>query len=165
MHVACHSLIHHRFSLLYGVCGCMPVSLHYALSPMQFPVVVPVHWTPSAHPPYGSVLACAVPAVFYTPDSGSYRGYPQLPVAWILRLASFPQFLSIRYPPLVQSLPVCLRCLPDSMVPACIAPLRPSAIQVSIVVPLCWPPSAPQPSGFVLAFAVLAVFCAPDSEE
>ena len=71
VHVACHSLIHHRFPLWYGVCGCMPVSLHYALSPMQFPVVVPVHWTPSAHPPYGSVLACAVPAVFYTPDSGS----------------------------------------------------------------------------------------------
>ena len=71
VHVACHSLIHHCFSLRYGVCGCMPVSLHYALSPMQFPVVVPVHWTPSSHPPYGSVLACAVPAVFYTPDSGS----------------------------------------------------------------------------------------------
>ena len=40
-----------------------------------------------------------------------------------------------------------------------------STIQVPIVVPLHWPPSAPQPSGSVLAFAVLAVFCAPDSEE
>ena len=59
-----------RLSLRFGVCGSLPVSLHYALSPMQFPVVVPVHWTPSAFPPYGSVLACAVPAVFYTPDSG-----------------------------------------------------------------------------------------------
>ena len=39
-----------------------------------------------------------------------------------------------------------------------------SAIQVSILVPVHWPPSVPQPSGSVLAFAVLAVFCAPDSE-
>ena len=46
-------------------------------------------------------------------------------MAWIPRLASFPQFLTIRYPPLVQSLPVCLRCSPDSTVPACIAPLHP----------------------------------------
>ena len=60
----------HRLSLRYGVCGFMPVSLHFTLSPMQFPVVVQVHWTPSAFPPYGSVLACTVPAVFYTPDSG-----------------------------------------------------------------------------------------------
>ena len=67
--VACHSLIHHRLSLRYGVCGFMPVSLHFALPPVQFPVVVQVHWTPSAFPPYGSVLACAVPAVFYTTDS------------------------------------------------------------------------------------------------
>ena len=126
MLVACYSLIHHSFSLRYGVCGSMPVSLHYALSTMQFPVVVPVHWTPSAFPPYGSVLACAVPAVFYTPARGSEsRRYPLLPVAWIPRLASFPQFLTIRYPTLVQSLPVCLRCSQDSTVPACIGPLRP----------------------------------------
>ena len=46
-------------------------------------------------------------------------------MAWIPRLASFPQFLTIRYPPLVQSLPVCIRCSPDSMAPACIAPLHP----------------------------------------
>ena len=46
-------------------------------------------------------------------------------MAWIPRLASFPQFLTIRYPPLVQSLPVCLRCSPDSAGPACIAPLHP----------------------------------------
>ena len=39
-----------------------------------------------------------------------------------------------------------------------------SAIQVTLVVPVHWPPLAPQPSGSVLAFAVLAVFCAPDSE-
>ena len=45
-------------------------------------------------------------------------------MAWIPRLASFPQFLTIRYPPLVQSLPVCLRCSPDSTVPTCIAPLH-----------------------------------------
>ena len=35
-------------------------------------------------------------------------------MAWIPRLASFPQFL-----------PVCLWCSPDSTVPTCIAPLRP----------------------------------------
>ena len=46
-------------------------------------------------------------------------------MAWIPRLASFPQFLTIRYTPLAQSLPVCLRCSPDSTVPACIAPLHP----------------------------------------
>ena len=46
-------------------------------------------------------------------------------MAWLPRLASFPQFLTIRYPPLVQSLPVCLRCSPNSTVPACIAPLHP----------------------------------------
>ena len=40
-----------------------------------------------------------------------------------------------------------------------------SAIQVTLVVPIHWPPSAPQPSGSVLAFAVLVVFCAPDSED
>ena len=68
--VACHSLIHHHLSLRYGVCGSMPVLLHFALSPMQFPVVVQVHWTPSAFLPYGSALACAVPVVFYTPVSG-----------------------------------------------------------------------------------------------
>ena len=65
-----HSLIHHRLSLRFGVYGSLPVSLHCDLSPMQFPVVVLVHWTPSAFLPFGSVLACAVPAVFYTPDSG-----------------------------------------------------------------------------------------------
>ena len=62
--------MHHRLSLRFGVCGSLPVLLHYALSPMQFPVVVTVQWTPSAFPPFGSVLACAVPAVFYAPDSG-----------------------------------------------------------------------------------------------
>ena len=46
-------------------------------------------------------------------------------MAWVPRLASFPQFLTIRYPSLVQSLPVCLRCSPDSTVLACIAPLHP----------------------------------------
>ena len=45
-----------RLSLWFGVYGSLPVSLHYALSPMQFPVVVPVHWTPSAFLPFGSVL-------------------------------------------------------------------------------------------------------------
>ena len=111
--MACHSLTHHRLSLRYGVCGSMPVSLHYAL----FPVVVLVYWTPSAFPPYGSVLACAVPAVFYTPDRG----------------ASLDDIRSCRWPgslvllvslSFCLSLPVCLRCSPDSMVPACIAPLR-----------------------------------------
>ena len=39
-----------------------------------------------------------------------------------------------------------------------------SAIQVTVMVPIHWPPSAPQPSGSFLAFAVLAVFCVPASE-
>ena len=174
-------------------------------------------------------------------------------MAWIPRLVSFPQFLTIRYPSLVQPLPVCLRCSPDSTVPACIAPIHPvcnpgyrngsdtlatlgssavgfcpsfrcpcgvlcacqrelvlmlsavacgldpssyllpfgwndtlcrvagpllpgfppslvsslyalSALQVSVVVPLHWPPSARLPSGSVMAVAVTAVFYATVSE-
>ena len=174
-------------------------------------------------------------------------------MAWIPRLASFPQFLTIRYPLLVQSLPVCLRCSPDSAVPACVAPLHPvcnpgyrngsdtlatlgssavgfcpsfrcpcgvlcacqrelvlmiftvacgldtssyllpfgwndticrvagpllpgfppslvsslytlSALQVSVVVPIHWPPSARLPSDSVMAVAVIAVFYATVSE-
>ena len=37
----------------------------------------------------------------------------------------FPSVSDHQVPPLVQSLPVCLRCSPDSAVPACIAPLHP----------------------------------------
>ena len=174
-------------------------------------------------------------------------------MAWFPRLASFPQFLTIRYPPLVQSLPVCLQCSPDSTVRACIVPLHPicnpgyrngsdtlatlgssaigffpsfrcpcsvlcacqrdlvlmisavacdldpssyllpfgwndtvcrvagpllpgflpllvsflyalSALQVSVVVPIPWPPSARLPSGSVMTVAVTAVFYATVGE-
>ena len=37
----------------------------YTLSALRVSVVVPIHWTPSAHLPPGSVLAFAVTAVFY----------------------------------------------------------------------------------------------------
>ena len=39
-----------------------------------------------------------------------------------------------------------------------------SALRVSVVVPIHWPPSARLPSGSVLAFAVTAVFYATVSE-
>ena len=137
----------------------MPVSLHFALSPMQFPVVVQVHWTPSAFPPYGSVLACAVPAVFYTPDSGIWSWwYPRLPVAWIPRLFCFPQFLPIRCPLwfgpclFVSGVHRTVRSLPVSPHYAL------STILVSILVPIPWPPS-----GSVLSLAVLEMFCSPAS--
>ena len=39
-----------------------------------------------------------------------------------------------------------------------------SALQVSVVVPIRWPPSASLPSGSVVAFAVTAVFYATVSE-
>ena len=39
-----------------------------------------------------------------------------------------------------------------------------SALQVSVVNPIHWPPSARLPSGSVMAVAVTAVFCATVSE-
>ena len=39
-----------------------------------------------------------------------------------------------------------------------------SALQVSVVIPLHWPPSAHLPSGSVMAFAVTVVFYATVSE-
>ena len=41
------------------------VSSLYALSAFQVSVVVPIHWTPSARLPSGSVMTFAVTAVFY----------------------------------------------------------------------------------------------------
>ena len=41
------------------------VSSLYTLSALRVSVVVPIHWTPSARLPSGSVLAFAVTAVFY----------------------------------------------------------------------------------------------------
>ena len=40
------------------------VSSLYTLSALRVSVVVPIHWTPSAHLPSGSVLVFAVTAVF-----------------------------------------------------------------------------------------------------
>ena len=41
------------------------VSSLYALSALQVSMVVPIHWTPSARLPSGSVIAFAVTVVFY----------------------------------------------------------------------------------------------------
>ena len=41
------------------------VSSLYALSALQVSVVVPMHWTPSARLPSGSVMTFAVTAVLY----------------------------------------------------------------------------------------------------
>ena len=57
-----------------------PVSTTVNPSQFQVPEVDPIPWTPLAYPLYGSVLQCAVPVVFCSPDS--YCIVVWYPLAW-----------------------------------------------------------------------------------
>ena len=62
------------------------VSSFYALSALQFSVVVPIHWTPSAHLPSGSVMTFAVTAFYATVSGAQSCCYQLLPAGSLILL-------------------------------------------------------------------------------